>query len=452
MKNFAIILSAVLLCISCSSAPQEAVLKVKVNAPVAEEVVAVCHNDISVLPLDGDGCATFALKGSAMAFFRIFHGQESLLLYMEEGDNAALSFEGHDLKGTYVFEGEKAPAVKYLNTVSLVALPDQDYALPFDEYKTRLDAKAADAVKLLKANGLSSAGDFEENEEDRIRYSYAAPLIMYPMAHRIMTGNMEYQPGEDYYDVIESYVVEDERLACLDEYRAFVAEAMHVLDPEGRGTTSVYPKTVAQMKYAADRLSDPVVREIILHHIAAAYVDNFGVKDISEMENIYHTYVRDTLLTSSFAKKYERWDLSRPGKRSPGFRAPDVDGKEYTLADFRGKYVYIDMWATWCGPCKREMPYLKALEEEFKDAEIVFVGLSVDKDKAAWENMVRQGELTGVQLYLGTGSRFQEGYRVEAIPRFILLDKEGVIISNDMSRPSAKETAETLRNLEGIRL
>lgn len=452
MKNFAIILSAVLLCISCSSAPQEAVLKVKVNAPVAEEVVAVCHNDISVLPLDGDGCATFALKGSAMAFFRIFHGQESLLLYMEEGDNAALSFEGHDLKGTYVFEGEKAPAVKYLNTVSLVALPDQDYALPFDEYKTRLDAKAVDAVKLLKANGLSSAGDFEENEEDRIRYSYAAPLIMYPMAHRIMTGNMEYQPGEDYYDVIESYVVEDERLACLDEYRAFVAEAMHVLDPEGRGTTSVYPKTVAQMKYAADRLSDPVVREIILHHIAAAYVDNFGVKDISEMENIYHTYVRDTVLTSSFARKYERWDLSRPGKRSPGFRAPDVDGKEYTLADFRGKYVYIDMWATWCGPCKREMPYLKALEEEFKDAEIVFVGLSVDKDKAAWENMVRQGELTGVQLYLGTGSRFQEGYRVEAIPRFILLDKEGVIISNDMSRPSAKETAETLRNLEGIRL
>lgn len=452
MKNFAIILSAVLFCISCSSAPQEAVLKVKVNAPVAAEVVAVCHNDISVLPLDGDGCATFALKGSAMAFFRIFHGQESLLLYMEEGDNAALSFEGHDLKGTYVFEGEKAPAVKYLNTVSLVALPDQDYALPFDEYKTRLEAKAADAVKLLKANGLSSAGDFEENEEDRIRYSYATPLIMYPMAHRIMTGNMEYQPGEDYYDVIESYVVEDERLACLDEYRAFVAEAMHVLDPEGRGMTSVYPKTVAQMKYAADRLSDSVVKEIILHHIAAAYVDNFGVKDISEMENIYHTYVRDTLLTSSFAKKYERWDLSRPGKRSPGFRAPDVDGKVHTLSDFRGKYVYIDMWATWCGPCKREMPYLKALEEEFKDAEIVFVGLSVDKDKAAWENMVRQGELTGVQLYLGTGSRFQEGYRVEAIPRFILLDKEGVIISNDMSRPSAKETAETLRNLEGIRL
>jgi len=452
MKSVLMLFAAFLLCVSCSSAPDVAVLNVKVTDPVAEEVVVVCHNNINVLPLDESGCASFILSGSEMAYLKMFHGRESLLLYLEEGDVATVTFNGRDMKGTYVFDGEKAPAVKYLNTVSLVALPDKDYSLPFGEYRKRLEAKEADAVKLLKANGLSSVGDFEDNEADRIRYSYAAPLIMYPMAHRSMSGDHCYQPDEDYYEVIESYVVEDTRLACLDEYRAFVAEAMHVLDHEGRDITPVYPKTVAQMKYAADRLSDPEVREIIMHHLAAAYVDNFGVKDISELENLYNTYVKDVTLTASFAEKYERCDLARPGRKSPGFRAPDVDGKEYTLADFKGKYVYIDMWATWCGPCKREMPYLKALEEEFKDAEIVFLGLSVDKDKAAWEKMVKQGGLTGVQLYLGLGSSFQEAYRVEGIPRFILLDKDGVIISNDMSRPSAKETAETLRNLEGIRL
>jgi thiol-disulfide isomerase/thioredoxin len=121
------------------------------------------------------------------------------------------------------------------------------------------------------------------------------------------------------------------------------------------------------------------------------------------------------------------------------------------LADFRGKYVYIDMWATWCAPCKRELPYLKALEKEFADAQIVFLGLSVDKDKAAWEKMVRSGELTGVQLYLGTQSKFQQEYKIEGIPRFILLDKAGRIISNDMTRPSEDATAETLRNLKDIR-
>lgn len=446
MKSLSGLLAAVMLCIGCSSAPVDAVLNVKVDDPAAAEVVVVCHNDINVLPLDDQGRTSYILKGSEMAYLKLFHGRESLMVYVEEGDDAALIFNGRDMKGSYIFEGEKAPAVKYLNTVSLLALPDEDYALPFGEYKARLAAKESEAVKLMTANPLSSAGDFEKNEAARIRYSYAAPLIMYPMAHRIMSGNMEYQPEEGYYDVIASYVVEDERLACLDEYRSYVAEAMHVLDPEGRDITSVYPKTVAQMKYAADNLSDPKVKEVIMHHIAAAYVDNFGVKDISELENLYHTYVKDSLLTATYAAKCDRWDLSRAGRKSPGFRAADVEGKEYTLSDFRGKYVYIDMWATWCGPCKREMPYLKALEEEFKDAEIVFLGLSVDKDKAAWEKMVRDGSLTGVQLYLGLGSSFQDAYRVESIPRFILLDKDGTIINNDMSRPSAQETAETLRN------
>lgn len=274
---------------------------------------------------------------------------------------------------------------------------------------------------------------------------------MHPVGHMIMSGNMGYVPNHSYYDVIAEYVVEDPSLIAIDEYRMFVAEAMHLLDEDNRGLTEIYPKTVAQLKYAADNLKDEKVRESVIHHIATSYVDNFGVKDIEEMENLYYTYVKDEKLTGSYQAKCERWDLSRPGRMSPGLRATDVDGKEYTLADFRGKYVYIDMWATWCGPCKREMPYLKALEDEFKDAEIVFLGLSVDKDKAAWEEMVRTGDLTGVQLYLGTGSSFQEAYRVEGIPRFILLDKSGRIISNDMSRPSSEETAETLRNLEGIR-
>ena len=144
-------------------------------------------------------------------------------------------------------------------------------------------------------------------------------------------------------------------------------------------------------------------------------------------------------------------DLSALGKRSPDFKAVDIEGKEYHVADFRGRYVYIDMWATWCGPCKREMPYLKELEEKFADAQIVFLGLSVDKDKAAWEKMVSEGGMTGVQLYLGTGSSFQEAYRIESIPRFILLDKDGMIVSNDMSRPSDASTADALDALEGIR-
>ena len=129
----------------------------------------------------------------------------------------------------------------------------------------------------------------------------------------------------------------------------------------------------------------------------------------------------------------------------------DIDGKEWTLRDFRGKYVYIDMWATWCGPCRREVPYLKQLEEKFADAEIVFIGLSLDKDKPKWEEMVKGGSLVGVQLHIGNESSFLDAYRVESIPRFVLIGKDGVIIDNNMTRPSEPQTEETLNALEGIR-
>jgi thiol-disulfide isomerase/thioredoxin len=288
-------------------------------------------------------------------------------------------------------------------------------------------------------------------EEGRIRYSYAAALMMYPVGHRLMARNPLYTPEDAYYEVIREYAAEDEKWASLDEYRSFMAEAMHVLDEGSRGVKEIYPKTVAQVKYAADFIKNAAVREAVIHYIATTYVDNFGVKDMTELENLYYTYVKDEAMLASMKTKIERWDKSLPGKMSPGFKAVDIDGKEYTLDDFRGKYVYIDMWATWCAPCKRELPYLKALEKEFADAQIVFLGLSVDKDKAAWEKMVRSGELTGVQLYLGTQSKFQQEYKIEGIPRFILLDKAGRIISNDMTRPSEDATAETLRNLKDIR-
>ena len=452
MKYLYCIVMSLILAVGCSgSAKEEVVLDIKVNSPVAGEVVVVHHNDMIPLRLDHEGYAQLHLTGINASYVKVYHGREFLKLYVEGGDNASLSFDGGRMGRTYVFEGEKAPVVKYLNTVTLVALPDEDFALGFDEYSAKLAEKEKDAVKILKANGFSKIGDFEKMEMDRIRYSYGAALLMYPMGHVLMARDRSYRPDEEYYDLIEEYVVEDEMMASLDEYRSFVAEAMHVLDAANREETEIYPKTVAQMKYAADRLHKDAVREIVLHYIATTYVDNFGVKDITEIENIYYTYVKDAAMLESMKAKYDRWDLARPGRMSPGFRAVDVDGKEYTLADFRGKYVYIDMWATWCAPCKREMPYLKALEEEFADAQIVFLGLSIDKDKQAWENMVRTGDLTGVQLYLGLQSKFQEAYRIEGIPRFILLDKAGRIIENDMSRPSEDVTAEKLRNLKDIR-
>lgn len=450
MKNVFKLIFA-FMAVACSAQYEDVLLTFQVEEPTSSEVVLVCHNEVKIFPLDSLGKAEAVLNDMDAAYMRLFYGREFKWIYVERGDRATISFKGNDFSSSFRFEGKKAPAVDYLNRVKLMALPDEDFALPFNEYVAKLSAKEADALRLLKANDLGWVGDFEYMEKGRIRYSYGASLMMYPIGHKYVTFDMTYEPEPEYYQMLSTYLVEDQKWVDLDEYRDLVVELAHVMDAAGRGVKDIYPKTVAQMKYIADNFENEKVLETLIHYLAATYVDRVGIDGIQEMENLYFTYVRNEALHAEYARKHEKWDLSKPGRPSPGFSAPDVDGKVWTLDDFKGKYVYIDLWATWCGPCRREFPFLKALEEEFKDAEIVFVGLCTDKDKSKWEDMLRNGEVSGVQLYLGPQSKFQKAYNVAGIPRFILLDKQGRIISNDMSRPSSDETARTLAALEGIR-
>ena len=454
MGRFGILISLFIAAVfsSCAGRPAEDMtVSFYVSDPTADEVVLVYHNTASFFKLDESGHAEAVLKGMDAVYAKLFYGRDSKMIYLEDGDDVKISFEGRNFKETFSFEGDNSAAVEYLNSIILTPLPDETYALSFKEFMQKVTAKKNDAVKLLDAYGLKSSGNFEGIEKGRIAYSYGAMILMYPMGHAVMSGGENYVPAEEYYSVVEDYMVEDEELVDLDEYRAFVAEGAHVLDEENRDVKGLYPKTLAQMRYIADRYQSQKVRESLLHYLAAPYVDRFGTDDIQDLENIYKTYVKDELLLADYAAKREKWDLSKPGKVSPDFHAVDIDGKEWSLKDFKGKYVYIDLWATWCNPCRREFPFLKQLKTDFEGAEIVFLGLSTDGSKDKWEDMVRTGELSGVQLYLGPQSSFQKAYNVDGIPRFILLDKEGKIISNDMSRPSSQETRAFLESLEGIR-
>ncbi|WP_343642373.1 TlpA disulfide reductase family protein [Chryseobacterium sp.] len=132
-----------------------------------------------------------------------------------------------------------------------------------------------------------------------------------------------------------------------------------------------------------------------------------------------------------------------PGNPAPCFSYADIDGKTHTLTDFKGKVLYIDIWATWCGPCKREFSHLKALEKSFEDKDIVFVSISVDPDKdiEKWKNFVKKNQLGGIQLHADKGfnSKITKEYQINAIPHFILIGKDGKIINSNAEPPSEEK-------------
>ncbi len=141
----------------------------------------------------------------------------------------------------------------------------------------------------------------------------------------------------------------------------------------------------------------------------------------------------------------------KAGDQVPDFTYQDINGKSYSLSDFAGKYVYLDMWATWCGPCKREIPFLKTLEEKMHGKNIVFVSLSVDKDKAQWEEFIKKNAMTGIQLHNGGDRKLSEIFDVKFIPRFILIGPDGKTVNPQAERPSSGDTLATyLNSLDGM--
>ena len=137
--------------------------------------------------------------------------------------------------------------------------------------------------------------------------------------------------------------------------------------------------------------------------------------------------------------------------KSPGFDFENHKGGKTSLESLKGKYVYIDVWATWCGPCRAEIPFLKEIEAKYHGKNIEFVSISADvqKDYDKWKNFVTEKELGGIQLYADKNweSDFLKAFGITSIPRFILIDPNGVVVDADAARPSSPKLKEQLESL-----
>ena len=180
-----------------------------------------------------------------------------------------------------------------------------------------------------------------------------------------------------------------------------------------------------------------------------------GISYTSNLEEYYKIFINastDLKNNETITESYKKLKTVSKGNPSPKFyNYENNDGSTTSLDDLKGKYVYIDVWATWCGPCKAEIPFLKKIEETYHGKNIQFVSISTDKqkDKDKWKKMIADEKLGGIQLITDNdfNTDFISEYKIMGIPQFILLDPEGKIVKANAPRPSEKELVELFDQL-----
>lgn len=397
--------------------------------------------------LDSTNSATIQLASNLQSDYAAIQlGRMRLPLYIESGKSfdVAIKIEGRKVSPT--FTGEGAAKNTYLNGDGF---KDNIPAIELDE-KAFMDALAQKETQLF-AN--LEKENFEETfaklEKKRIHYNLYSAISTYVAYHPYYGQQPNYRPSDELINSLKTLITEEPELADMPEYKNAVIGYIQILVNQTQ-TANPLDALKDQLNFIQNNFKSPEIMDFTIDHFAKAYVDRYGTENLTEFSAIYDAKVIDPKKKTDFKALCDKWSKIAQGQPSIDFKYLDINGKEISLKDLAGKYVYIDCWATWCGPCRGELPHLQKLEHQYKDKNIHFVSISCDQNKTAWEEMVKKDKLGGIQLHNGGDRTFMDFYMIKGIPRFILLDREGKIIQANATRPSNPETAKIFDALEGI--
>ena len=416
----------------------------EITNPNSDKITIRGNGYIKVIDVNTNGTFddTLVIKEGNFTFYDT---KESTAMYLAPGYRLDISLDGKEFDETLKYSGI---GEKPNNFNASYFLFNEKNAIDSETYKKMENQEYFDyelkthasLMKLLNESEIENE-KFLENQADKFRFQ--------------MLNNLITKLGEDYFagktkGIITQYM--DSEIDKIDfkdsvlfasnnDYRYFLSSYFVA------GLTSGDLKTL--------ELYNEELLEMQKKSIVTTLKRGISFYNMDKLDVYYQTYVKLAANDKDINRikgKYERIKTLKKGSPSPSFNYPDSSGKNISLESLKGKLVYVDVWATWCGPCKAQIPFLKHLEEKYREEDIAFVSLSIDqlKNISKWKDMIVDKELEGIQIIADKAwrSKFVTDYVIEGIPRFILIDKDGNLMDPMAPRPAIYVEGEMQLNEE----
>lgn len=395
----------------------------------------------AVTNIAADGSFAFSLNVTQEAFYMLDINKRSHTIYLKPSDvvNVSMSDNGKALvltgknsrENIELYKWEEAS--KNIRNKSVYFLGNystyKDFFPDFEKCNNEFDA--------LYQRINSGDKKFDELLRQKMKYDRGYYAMSYLYTPRNIHPTVEQRPP--FYSSIIS----------KDKFNSDIVMSL----PYGAKMISMFSLYVA-IENKIGGFSEDVISYFGNDRLKGELViANCNVKDYASYE-IFKAKFEKYLVTPSQKARFEEIAAKvandKAGEKASDFTYPDLNDKMVSLSDFKGKVVLVDVWATWCGPCKKQIPALIQLEKDFHGSnDIVFMSVSVDesKDKQKWLDMIKEMGLGGVQLFASGWSKITKDYKITGIPRFMLFDKKGNIYSINAPRPSAPELKEMINKL-----
>lgn len=414
--------------------------------------------------LDSAGYFSVLIEITEEGFGYFYHGNERSSMFFVPGDSITLTIDTKEFDETIAYEGSGEAvnnylAKKYLIKEEMQLTPEELYSLDLLPFLAKIDSSKEALTNNLnkyRAQEPNASPFLIDKEASEILYGWAYKKLNYPNTHISYTGEDSVDLGEEYDNYLAELSLDDSTLfKTIRSYYSFLSEYFEIETNKAINSDSNLRGGIGQLK-AKLKIAKVLfeTQDIIndfLYRSMKKHIQYEGTANLEETLGEFNNTITNEEYKTKIGELYDQWKFLGEGSEAPAFSYPNIEGDTVNLQDFNGKYIYIDVWATWCGPCRRELPFLEKLQEEYAGKNIVFVSVSIDEEQNSWEQMVAEKEMKGVQLIATKGwkAAICDAYAINSIPRFLLIDREGKIISARAERPSGK-IGEVLGSLEDI--